>query len=1037
MFNINAAALPTLRTRQALLILDLQNEFLSPDGNLTVNQPDALVSRITNLAKAFRLSGAGDVVWVRSQFDVHRPLSGGADGGDQIITTDAPVVPRRTTSGRGRPPTSGRHEEAVMEADGEAFLSYPPASEKPRCVQKDSKGAELGPEVQAAVDSGRDITFTKTHYSAFAVGAQQLVQMLRGRFVTEIYLCGALTNISIYATALDAGRHGYDITLVDDCCGYRSDMRHSNAVHRLVSLTGCEVTTSSDVIAKLAPERPSSKDKRRSRGAVNIPDMLIPISNNSREAAIKRSRSRSRSRKPAVGQPSPENEDEVAQALPSSLEKLTLSGDDSSTAPAAPPPPPSGSSRVRPPQDASEAAQQPVQAMVTQAQTRSPTNNNTATPPVAPVANVRHQTRYVDSAPLEVDPDLSAGQTSPGGSVDDLSRRMEQFDITQKLSYIRSNVRGPPRVRIPPNSSLAAGSAARSAAAAKAKLRSRQPATPPPPDASGSTEPKDIKPLAPSEASGLKDPKDIKPATQPSAPAMDEPSHPTPTTSPPLCEGDTTIIFNLLPPSLADNAFTLLNTEVQWARMSHQGGSVPRLVAVQGHISSDGSFPAYRHPSDESPPLLPFSPTVLAIKSEVEKQVGHPLNHVLIQSYRDGNDYISEHSDKTLDIVKGSFIANVSLGAERTMIFRTKRGDKDKDPSRNKSTPTSTPTPTSETEAATPQPPRRIERAPLPHNSLVRMGLATNMKWLHAIRADKRLDRDKTPAELAYSGQRISLTFRHIGTFLNAPQTHIWGQGATSKTKDSARQVINGQTPEAVKMLQAFGTENHASEFDWERVYGAGFDVLNIKAAARLFSSADGVVNVALALQLADLGLGVAKGSTGADGLGTKASVKFVDNDEAKSSVEGWMAVMLYLDAVYGGERRNQPPVARDELARRLTRFQAATGLLDRWRGYLAAETQRKDEEGKKLRREMEVWDGYAAAAAAGEDGKGKGGYIAGGERASIADFAFWPVLHDIMLVQRDVVRHCRHLEGYYERVKGGKAAVKVLGGASGEVKWK
>ncbi|CRK16323.1 hypothetical protein BN1723_017462, partial [Verticillium longisporum] len=103
--------------------------------------------------------------------------------------------------------------------------------------------------------------------------------------------------------------------------------------------------------------------------------------------------------------------------------------------------------------------------------------------------------------------------------------------------------------------------------------------------------------------------------------------------------------------------------------MSHQGGEVPRKVAVQGLVAEDGSMPVYRHPADESPPLFPFTKTVLEIKAVVEEKLGHPLNHVLIQFYRDGNDYISEHSDKTLDIVKGSYIVNVSLGAERTMIF--------------------------------------------------------------------------------------------------------------------------------------------------------------------------------------------------------------------------------------------------------------------------------------------------------------------------------------------------------------------------------
>lgn len=53
------------------------------------------------------------------------------------------------------------------------------------------------------------------------------------------------------------------------------------------------------------------------------------------------------------------------------------------------------------------------------------------------------------------------------------------------------------------------------------------------------------------------------------------------------------------------------------------------------------------------------------IREQVEKVLRHPVNHVLIQYYRTGNDYISEHSDKTIDVVQDSKIVNVSLGAER------------------------------------------------------------------------------------------------------------------------------------------------------------------------------------------------------------------------------------------------------------------------------------------------------------------------------------------------------------------------------------
>ena len=192
------------------------------------------------------------------------------------------------------------------------------------------------------------------------------------------------------------------------------------------------------------------------------------------------------------------------------------------------------------------------------------------------------------------------------------------------------------------------------------------------------------------------------------------------------------------------------------------------------------------------------------------------MNHVLIQRYRTGADYISEHSDKTIDVVRGSKIVNVSLGAERFMTLRTKKDALAR--------PNST---------AGPEPPaagqRGTQRVALPHNSMFVMGLATNARWLHSIRTDKRPAQTKSDAERAQGGARISLTFRTIGTFLTADEGRIFGQGARGKTHAEAGAVVRGG-PEAERLLEAFGRENHESEFDWEACYGEGSDVLHFTA---------------------------------------------------------------------------------------------------------------------------------------------------------------------------------------------------------------
>ncbi|EMD31187.1 hypothetical protein CERSUDRAFT_120047 [Gelatoporia subvermispora B] len=293
----------------------------------------------------------------------------------------------------------------------------------------------------------------------------------------------------------------------------------------------------------------------------------------------------------------------------------------------------------------------------------------------------------------------------------------------------------------------------------------------------------------------------------------------------PMGEGDTSLVLDFLPPDLASVAFEALLREVQWSTMHHRGGEVPRRVAVEGEMNTDGSFPIYRHPADESPPLHPFSPTVARIREHVERVLQQPVNHVLIQHYRTGADYISEHSDKTIDVVRGSKIVNVSLGAQRVMTLRTKKDAT----APHSSGPDELADDVSS--GSTPGARRGIQRIPLLHNSMFVMGLKTNARWMHGIRHDKRPMTLKTDAERAADGARISLTFRHIGTFLTRDQTRIYGQGGRSKTPNDARPVVLGG-PEAEKLIIAFGNENHQSEFDWDANYGEGYDVLHFNVRA-------------------------------------------------------------------------------------------------------------------------------------------------------------------------------------------------------------
>ncbi|MFT3774461.1 MAG: isochorismatase family protein [Minicystis sp.] len=274
-----------------------------------------------------------------------------------------------------------------------------------------------------------------------------------------------------------------------------------------------------------------------------------------------------------------------------------------------------------------------------------------------------------------------------------------------------------------------------------------------------------------------------------------------------LGAGGTTLWCGALRECIADDAsgFEAVLREVGWNVMFHRGGEVPRRVAIQGTRTSDGVEPLYRHPVDEQPALQDWTPRVDAIRRAVEARVGYPLNHGLLQLYRDGRDWIGEHADKTLDLVPHSPIINVSLGAMRTMVLRPKQG--------------------AEEDA-------RTQKLPLPHGSFLVMDAATNRAFYHAI---------KQQGEGAHDGPRISLTFRSIGTFVNPATGAVWGVGAPTASREEAeaRALARRALPaearaaeeraEAERMLRLFREENMDPAFDIA-AYRPGFEALDLRS---------------------------------------------------------------------------------------------------------------------------------------------------------------------------------------------------------------
>lgn len=980
MFKINEGDLPFVRTRRALLVLDLQKNLVAPGGITPVELPPTLADDVAKLVPVFRQSGT--VIWVKSEFEEARRINDGTSRCENVITDSEvllrPPKPSQTKhSLRGSKKLQAMMDRFATESsieslesadldkagpievddedtpdepletleESEDFLSLEPGKEH-MSLNGRASDSGLVPALEAVVDQSQDMFFTKSYYSAFK--SSLLLQTLRKQFVTEIFICGALTNMSVFATAMDAARYGYAITLVDDCLGYRSKARHDQALRSLDEATGCDMSTSSYVIEEI-----QKKQKQSSKGekaASKRPVRQNPDSENINQM-LEKLKLKSDPKVASIAEPVSGKAVQKDVNIQTTAAKRDVGSapNEATTSDATVP----EVSQPRPPAEASIKSRVPNKIKI-----RRRTSNR-----VAPESS--------ESNP-KVDPKQSKRPVSPSPSAT-MAPSETSGKGKEKASKDESNGIKPTQEKPNPPKTQE-----------DEPKKKHSPVSPPAPTGKAV-----VAASTPAKENGL------KADEQPTNSDSDESSSIS-TEGEPICEGDTVIITDLLPSKEEAGIFERVKTEVQWQRMSHQGGEVPRLVAVQGEIGKDGSIPIYRHPADESPPLLEFSPVINVIRREVEKKLGHPVNHCLIQLYRSGTDYISEHSDKSLDIVPDTYIANVSLGAQRTMTFRTKRVLKD-----GKQLKTDEDSP------------RSTCKAVLPHNSLCRMGLTTNMRWLHSIRQDKRLDRDKSPEELDYSGMRISLTFRLIGTFLDKDQAKVWGQGAVAKHKRHARPVVNGPTPVAQKMIEAFGTENRSSDFDWPEVYGQGFDALHISNTRKLLVSGNPTVDIGIVAYLAHLGLDWSASSIAAPvdpSLGTADApvMKLVDTDLSRSTIEGPSAIFLYLYMVYANPATPPTPL---QYSRLFTRLHHALELGAR--------------HGKSDPRALDVWETYAA-----EDT-----FIAGAT-PSMADFAFWPVLRAIVAARGGGDEFPR-LKAYFRRVgemEGVKEAVGVVEDGKGEV---
>lgn len=144
------------------------------------------------------------------------------------------------------------------------------------------------------------------------------------------------------------------------------------------------------------------------------------------------------------------------------------------------------------------------------------------------------------------------------------------------------------------------------------------------------------------------------------------------------------------------------------------GRPFPRLTALYGEPGVSYTYSGTKYE------CLPWTPELATIRRRVEEAARAPLNSVLLNRYRDGQDSMGFHADDEPELGENPVVPSISLGAERRFVLRHNRSG------------------------------RRLEYV-LRHGSLLVMAGTLQHHWQHAL--------PKTRGEV---GERVNLTFRRI-----------------------------------------------------------------------------------------------------------------------------------------------------------------------------------------------------------------------------------------------------------------------------------
>lgn len=196
---------------EALILIDLQKEFLSPIGLFRDRHipPEPLLSKVEEAVTLVRKKTPNSpIVWVRSEYD-HK----------------GPREVRRLQASRDV-------DSAIPQNDD--FLASSHFGKRP-CCPKNQTRTEFHDKVQSLL-SPEDLILTKHWYSAWT--ETNLLTWLRERGVHTLWVGGVVSNVCVMATVCDAFFLGFTVKVLQDCVAATSPERHAAAMSRIQKYYG-------------------------------------------------------------------------------------------------------------------------------------------------------------------------------------------------------------------------------------------------------------------------------------------------------------------------------------------------------------------------------------------------------------------------------------------------------------------------------------------------------------------------------------------------------------------------------------------------------------------------------------------------------------------------------------------------------------------------------------------------------------------------------------------------------------------------------